>query len=389
MENKKKSILFVNFGLGIGGIEKCLVNLLNALPEDAYDIDVLLMNAQYDMKPQVKDHVNFLDEFSYVVLDIRTILREMRNRGGYFRHMDKLLRYGIYRVADKLHMKPWRVHRRLPKHYDIAVAYSQNGEVPYYVMDCVQAERKILWYHNSLYEKIGKEKIRDQHYYPRFDYIVPVSGDCKSELKKQLELPEKKLVVLKNLCNEEDILKKSGLFQLPWEDGIHIVTVGRLTEDKGPEYALEALRILRQKGWKVTWHWVGDGDYAEIFQRHIVQLNLTDSFLLEGNQLNPYPYILRGDIYVQPSPDEAFSTTVTEAKVLCRPMVVTDVGGMRDQLTDEVTALIVPVSGDAIAEGLERLLINPELRKTLSNNLEGEDFSPAESLKQYKALVLR
>lgn len=389
MEKKRKSILFVVFGLGIGGIEKCLVNLVNALPKEQFDIDVLLMNAQYDMKPQVKEHVHFLDEFTYVVLDIRTILKEMRSRGGDIRHVGKLFRYGIYRVADKLDITPWRIHRRLPKHYDIAVAYSQNGEAPYYVMDRVEADRKVLWYHNSLYEKTGKERDRDQSYYPRFDYVVPVSRDCEKELKKKLPFPEGKLVVLKNLCNSGEILEKSGLFTLSWGEGTHIVTVGRLTEDKGPEFALEALRILRKKGWNVIWHWVGDGDYADSFREHVAQAGLEDAFILEGNQKNPYPFILRGDIYVQPSPDEAYSTTVTEAKVLCRPIVVTDVGGMRDQLTDGETAVIVPVSGEAIARGIEKLLEDPELGWAFSRNLEGEDYSPEESLKEYIKTVFR
>lgn len=389
MENKKKSILFVSFGLGIGGIEKCLVNLVNALAEEDYDIDVLLMNAQYDMKPQVKESVHFLDEFSYVVLDLHTTLKEIRSRDGYVRHMGKLFRYVAYRIADKLNITPWRIHSKLPKHYDIAVAYSQNGEAPYYVMDRVQADRKVLWYHNSLYEKTGKERDRDQSYYPRFDYIVPVSRDCKTELEKKLAFPSGKLVVLRNLCNSDEILEKSVFFKPSWGEGIHIVTVGRLTEDKGPEFALEALRILRQKGWNVIWHWVGDGDYGDVFLKHVVQFGLENFFLLEGNQNNPYPYILRGDIYVQPSPDEAYSTTVTEAKVLCRPIVVTDVGGMRDQLTDGETALIVPVSGNAIAEALERLLVDSELGKTFSRNLEGEDYSPEKSLREYKETVLR
>ena len=42
----KKSLLFVCYGLGIGGIEKCLVNLINALPEACYDVDLLVMNPE-------------------------------------------------------------------------------------------------------------------------------------------------------------------------------------------------------------------------------------------------------------------------------------------------------------------------------------------------------
>ena len=64
--DKKKSLLFVCYGLGIGGIEKCLVNLINALPEARYDVDLLVMNPEYAMMPQIRRNVTFLDAFQYL-----------------------------------------------------------------------------------------------------------------------------------------------------------------------------------------------------------------------------------------------------------------------------------------------------------------------------------
>ena len=61
------------------------------------------------------------------------------------------------------------------------------------------------------------------------------------------------------------------------------------------------------------------------------------------------------DIYVQPSYYEAYSTTVTEAKILKRPIIATDVGGMRDQICDGTNGMLVKIDAVEIAKAIERL----------------------------------
>ena len=76
----KKKILFSCYGLGIGGIEKCLVNLINALPADRYDVDLLLMNPEYDFRDQLRRPVRFLPMFDYVA-NVHETLPEIQKRG--------------------------------------------------------------------------------------------------------------------------------------------------------------------------------------------------------------------------------------------------------------------------------------------------------------------
>lgn len=382
---KKKSILFVAFGLGIGGIEKCLVNLVNALPEEKYDIDVLLMNAQYDLKPQIKESVHFLDEFTYIVLDIRTILNEMRCRGEYIKHLGKLFRYAVYRIADKLGFTPWRIHGRLPKHYDIAVAYSQNGEAPYYVMDRVQADRKVLWYHNGAYEKIGKAYALDQKYYTQYDYVVGVSDFCKQLLCEKFSFRDGQLVVLQNICDVPGILRSSMEFkpQSFSGDSFHIVTVGRMAMEKGVDLALEACRILCDEGKNICWHWIGNGDLLHAIQSQIAELGLEGRFVPEGNQTNPYPYIANCDLYVQTSRYESYSMTTMEAKILHKPIVITGVGGMKKLIRSGENGLITEPDARAIADAVGTLIENNVLRMSFTDNLKQEDYSADAFLEEY------
>lgn len=367
---KKKQILFVCYGLGIGGIEKCLVNLLNALPEDAFAVDVMLMSPQDAMKPQIRRKVTFYKEFDYILYS-GGAFGEIQKRGGILKNMGKLPSYVLFHFVDKRGGDGWKLYKKLSKHYDIAVAYSQNGYTPYYVIDKVVADRKVLWYHNGAYEFSSEEQKKHRKYFPQFDSIVAVSQDCAAVLREKIPYVQDKLLVLPNLCDSRAIREKAMEF-VPntFQKGKqHIVTVGRMTREKGALLALEACRMLRERNANICWHWVGDGEQAEEVRQMCRKYHLENRFLLEGNQSNPYPYLASADLYVQPSFYEAYSTTVTEAKVLCRPMVVTDVGGMRDQLTHGETALIVPVDGKAIADAAYQLLVDEHLRSRFSRAL--------------------
>lgn len=384
----KKKILFLCYGLGIGGIEKCLVNLVNALPADRYDVDILLMNPEYDFRDQIRRPVRFLEMFDYIA-NVQDTMPEIRRRGGILRNPGLTLRWCLFRLELKFGRKPWRWFRPLPERYDVAVAYSQNDLSPYYVMDKVQADRKVFWYHNGAYEKEGKRYLRDQKYYTSFDRVVAVSTDCAAMLREKFQFRDGQLTILRNICDADTIRARAGAF-VPvsfWEGQFHIVTVGRMTAEKGALLAVEACRMLREWGYEICWHWVGEGNQRDAVRAAVAKNGLEQSFILEGNQENPYPYIQNAHIYVQPSYYEAYSTTVTEAKVLCRPIVATDVGGMRDQLTHGENGLIVPIDAQALANAVRTLLDSETMRADFAEALGNEDYSSAHAIQEYERTV--
>lgn len=383
-----KKILFCVHGLGIGGIEKCLVNLINALPVERYDVDILLMNPEYDFRDQLRRPVRLFPMFDYVA-NVHDTIPEVRRRGGFLKNPGLALRWVLFRLELKFGRKPWRWFRSLPEHYDVAIAYSQNDLSAYYVIDKVRADRKVFWYHNGAYERSGWQYERDRRYYPKFDYAAAVSIDCANVLRERFDFAPGRLIVLRNICDAETIRARAEAF-IPdsfHDSPHHIVTVGRMTAEKGAPLAVEACRMLRDRSFDICWHWVGDGNQSDAIRRTIAEYGLEDRFILEGNQENPYPYIKNADIYVQPSHYEAYSTTVTEARVLGIPIVTTDVGGMRDQLTDEENGLIVPVDAAAITEAVKQLLTDGELRDSFTKRLQSEDFSAEKALEAYEKTV--
>lgn len=382
-----KKVLFVCYGLGIGGIEKCLVNLINAMPVN-YDIDVLLMNPQHAFKNQIRRPVNFLNTFDYV-LNIEDTLSEVKARAGLVNKLSMLFSYCVFRFRIKFRKDAWVGFKPLPDKYDVAIAYSHHDFSPYYVIDKVDADKRVMWYHNGAYEHEGARYERDKKYYSLFDQVVAVSTDCAKMLSEKFNFKEDQLIVLRNLCDADSIRRKAMEYEPESfsSKGIHVVTVGRMTPEKGADLAITACRKLYQNGRNIYWHWVGDGNQADNIRKKISEYGLEGRFLLEGNQDNPYPFIRRGDIYVQPSYYEAYSTTITEAKVLCKPIVATDVGGMRDQLTDGVNGLIVPIEARAIAKAVEVLYIDNLLRDSFKKSLFDEDYSVDYTLKDYEKTI--
>ena len=356
----KKTILFVSYGLGIGGIEKCLVNLLNRIPLDKYSVDVLLMNPEYDLKSQIKPGVNFLNTFDYVMNTTDTI-PYIKNNGGYLRNLGMLIRYIIFRILNKYFRNNWVVFKPIKKNYDYAIAYSHDKLTTCYVVDRICANNKYLFYHNGEYDKSKGGFSFDKKYYSLFNKIIAVSNDCKLILQDTFHFDEKKIIVLHNFCDIDNIIKLSTEY-IPESfnyEGIHIVTVGRMTKEKGADIAVNALKKLLEDGYNIFWHWVGDGNQLSNITNLVNDLGIKDKFIFEGNQINPYPFIKCADIYVQPSYYEAYSTTITEAKVLIKAIVTTDVGGMREQLVNNVNASIVPIDSNEIYKSIKHLIDNP------------------------------
>ena len=384
-----KKLLFVCYGLGIGGIEKCLVNLINVLPEDRFDIDVLLMNPEYDSKSQIKRNVHYLDSYKYVMNTTDT-MQEIKERGGVVQNLSKFIVYCVFRGIVKLRLSgAWKTFCPLEKEYDIAIAYSQNDYSPYYVIDKVKAARKVLWYHNGAYEKTVKAYEWDKKYYLQFDYIVAVSTDCAKVLNEKFYFESGKLIVLQNICDIERIVNQAEYFfpESYNNDKLHIATVGRLTREKGADLAVDVCKRLVDEGYLINWHWIGDGNQRETMEKLIAENDLQGVFLLEGNQSNPYPFMKNCDIYVQPSYYEAYSTTITEARVLRKPIVTTDVGGMRDQIKDGVNGFIAAVDPDMLAERIRLLIEDKEKRQAFSDKLSENRIDNQNALMEYEQTV--
>ncbi len=119
-----------------------------------------------------------------------------------------------------------------------------------------------------------------------------------------------------------------------------LVTVGRLVPEKGLENAITVCNMLIEHNYDVKWYIIGDGVEKENLKKKIIEYDLQDKFILLGAQKNPYKWMKNCDIYVQTSKIEGFGITVYEAKMLAKPIVVSEIPAFQEQILNGVNGYL-------------------------------------------------
>ncbi len=390
-----KRILFVIPTMRTGGAEKSLVTLLKAIGSGKYEIDLLLFEAGGPLQDEVPEWVNVREadlSTRAMTLEMRYYLKSLlknRKLSAAFSRVYITLRSYISR---KLNRKPYFSWGEISKHieplkghYDVAIGYLE-GFTDFYVIDKVDATHKIGWIHTDMSKRIFTNQEKDL--YSKFDHIGTMSEICLNAFIKKVPECRDRISVIENIVIPEEIRKKADLDPIDdWNsDLIHLVSVGRLSHEKGCDLAVDACKILVEQGFNICWHWCGDGIMRNELEQKIKKLNLTDSFILEGMQSNPYRYMKRADVIVQPSRYEGKSIVLDEAKILGKPIVVTGYPSVYDQVVDRKTGYIVPITSIGIANGIRELINNKTLRDHLSElcrNSKNESLKALDKVYQF------
>jgi glycosyltransferase involved in cell wall biosynthesis len=368
--------------LGSGGAEKALINLLDMMDYNRYQVDLLLFEHKGLYLSQLNENVNLLPlipEFEKV--------RRAKNYCKWAIMHGRFISAGkrvYYLMQEKKGLNTnrecWNLYLKrfltpLPKEYDVAVGYLQ-GLSNWYVADKVKAKVKYGWIHTD-YKKSNYDKTFDLPFFENFQHIVSISEECTDSLRKAFPTLSKRCLTLLNLMSPEIIRKRANYPNESFPDDhnvLRLLTIGRLLPVKGIDMAIKACSLLKKKNYSFLWYIIGDGDLKGTYIKMIEEYDVKDCFILLGEKENPYPYIKQADIYVQPSYYEGKSIAIDEAKILCKPIVVTAFPSIHDQIRQEKTGVIIPIDAESIAFGIERLIKDEALRKQLSDNLNKEEY---------------
>nr|WP_223879948.1 glycosyltransferase [Paenibacillus spiritus] len=377
----KKKMLIASYDMEIGGVERSLAALLEHLDYERFDVDLMLYRHQGELMDLIPDRVNLLKEdpaYATFRHSVKDILRSgrfriaggrllARFRGEYVRRRTGITEPGYYQMQLMWkHTLPYLPS--LNKRYDIAVSYLWPHD---FVAEKVEADLKLAWIHTD-YSTIFTDRGLDYERWSRFDRIVAVSEACRDAFLVRYPELASRVGVMENLCSPDSI-RKLAAEPVPnpvREDaGFKLVTVGRLSSAKGIDLAVEALRLLRSRGYDdIRWYVVGYGGEEPAIRGLVEQHGLADSFFLLGKQVNPYPYMAACDLYVQPSRYEGKAVAITEAQILGKPVLITRYPTAASQIRNEEDGLIVELSPEGVAEGIERLYRDALLRNRLAEN---------------------
>lgn len=385
----KKNILISVYDLEIGGIERSLINMLESFNYDKYDVDLLIYHHSGEFLKLIPDSVNVISEVGeysvfrkpiaqcfiegyYLTSLIRLICKPLAKIKAGFLKLEEGSGYIQMQLAIKYGS---RFLPKFKKYYDVAISFAWPHDI---LAEIVNADKKIAWIHTD-YSKLEIDHKQDLRVWGKFDYIASVSEDCTRSFLSVYPSLESKVIEIENITSPEFIkhmaeeTKEKNIFD---KDAFNIVSVGRLSYVKGFDMAVEALRKLHDKGYTdINWFIVGYGGFEKELTELIKKNNLEDSFKLLGKKTNPYPYIKASDLYVQPSRYEGKAVTVTEAKILAKPIIITHYPTANSQIIDGTEGLICELNAEGMAATIEKLYHNHELRMNLSTSLRGLDFS--------------
>lgn len=376
-----KKILFVVNTLGRAGAELSLLSLLRKLNGKGYELSLYVLMNQGEMIKEVPSYVRIKNTgfSSQSVLSragryglIKAVLKAFFRNGGYVRKLRTMVKNLIHMLrigriqTDKL---LWRVAadgaERFPEHYDLAIAWLEGGS-SYYVADWVNAKKKAAFIHID-YKKAGYTREMDGNCWKRFDRIFAVSDDARKKFLDVYPELKNKTAVFPNIVDQEYIrlrAKEKGGFTDPY-DGARILTVGRLTYQKGYDIAVEAMQILKSSGYYARWYVLGEGDQREKLEKKIAMLGLEDDFVLLGAVENPYPYYAQADLYVHAVRYEGQGIAVWEAQTLGCAVIVSDYCGSRGQIMDGKYGISCRLTPEGIAESIRFLLDDRKKREEL------------------------
>lgn len=365
-----KKILIAIDGLGGGGAEKVLINILKYLDKDKYQITLLLLFNEGIYLKEVPKHIK-----------IKPLFQIKSN----------LLRRIIYKVFKLLSAK--RIYKTFIKEdFDIEIAFLEGSTTKLVSGSTNPHSKKIAWVHTDLFNfhrtKYYYRSIKEeQTQYKKFNNIVFVSNDAKKGFEKLLNI-HKNLKTIYNPIDVNEIRQKAQRDKVHY-DQLTICSVGRLVKPKGFERLIRVHSMLLKKGIKHQLLLVGEGEERKSLEHLCHQLDVTSSVTLLGFQTNPYKYIQASDIYVSSSRAEGLPLVVAEALILGKPVISTRCSGPVELLDNGKYGLVVENSEEGLFEGLKLLLTNEKQRKKyeLLSAQRESFFNIKEIMRQIEALL--
>lgn len=333
-------ILFMIPNLGQGGAEKVLVNLVNNMDRDRFDVTIKTLFDVGINKRFLKENIKYDYCFK-----------------NTFRANSQIL---------KLFSPEYLYKKFVKEKYDIVVSYLE-GPTARIISGCNDPSiKKICWIHVEQHNKeTASYSFRNyqeaKKCYSRFDRIICVSNTVKEDFQNIFQL-DNKFDVLYNVNETTDIIKKGkekiGNI-LVNKNQINICGVGRLTEIKCFDRLIRIHEKLVRE-YDVHTYLLGDGKEKKKLIDYVEKHNLKDSFTFLGYQENPYKYISKMDLFVCCSTAEGFNTATTEALILGVPVITTLVSGMEEMLGKNKYGIITENNEEKLYEEIKLLLNDKE-----------------------------
>lgn len=358
-----KKILIRIGSLRHGGAEKVLATFLKNLPEDKYDIDLLLNLYSGKYLAEIPSWVNILYLNKGEMITTNR-LQDLPLKA--FRVMYQWILRKFPKLLYKFILKD--------KPYDIEFA-AIHGFRDEILNSPLKSSKKIVWIHNDLrkteFHNYTDDEIRK---FFGFDKIMLISEHIQQDFESLAKTPNErnKIVRIYNPLDTEEIISKASLppHQEIEKTAPLFLSVGTVFPQKGFDRLLRAHKKLLDEGLKHQILILGDGYDFENIKNLKNELGVAHSVTMLGFTDNPYPYFNIADYYILSSRYEGYPTVLFEAITLKKNIIATDVSGVSEMLLNGKLGLITENSEEGIYLGMKKALTEPQSFTTYQQELK-------------------
>lgn len=400
--------------LEIGGAERSLIGLLNALDYSKYEVDLFVYNHRGEFMNLIPKQVNILPEIgSYAAIEkpIVDTLKEGHVGVAMARLLAKL-KYKIYKrkyhpkegsevfqyVADCVTpILPSLISYGL---YDIAISFLTPHNV---VRDKVMAKKKLAWIHTD-YSTIDINVKKELPVWASYDRIFAVSEGVKETFVKVFPSLSNKVDTFENILSESFIREQAKIdiehIELEFKDKsieyntphsitptFNLLSVGRFAYAKNFDNVPFICRKIIDNGLKIKWYLIGYGGDEALIREKIAEAGVEDICIILGKKENPYPYMSASDVYIQPSRFEGKAVTVREAQILCKPVIIANYKTAASQVKNGVDGVIVPQDNSKMADSITAFLLDKPKQQKIVKYLQSHHYGNEEEVKKLDSLT--
>ncbi len=371
-------ILYVIDSMNRGGAETQLLKTLARLSLDRFEAFIVLTRepgafyAQLAALPIVQDIT--------VLYDAGCLeLQSHQSRSSILSLAQKAFRLaGIIKSV-----KPAIVHSWLWYSNFLCGLVRQFSLIPSGMYPLIVSQR------GDYYARYGRSRLwlTKKIIYRHADVLLTNSDSIRDNL--QHRYPSKRILAIRNLLDLPDIAPRSTSDVPP---GSHIVSVGRLTAEKGHQYLIEALHLLNTKFNRqdFTATILGDGALQAELTQLVNSYDLSDRIQMPGFCNDIFPMLSTAHLFVLPSLHESSPNALIEAMGFGLPCIASSVGGVLDLIDHRDNGLLIPPrASGALAEAINDILTNQELAVYLGRNARRrieEMFDSDRSIQQLEAV---
>lgn len=390
----KKKILFYTSGVGLGGVEKVVLEVLKEIDKSKFDIKLALQYENENLfENEISEEVNYKYMLPQKIIDKSLYYRERKKNIFYKMLYSFMLSYEKYIIKKN--------YLEFSKDREIVIDFKSGDFLKLINLENGVDKKRVCWLHGEITKLNKYEKRKDflRENLNKCDKVVCICEDMKNGIIKEIPELKEKLEVIYNPFDIEKIKIKSNdyseikAYEKKLLEDNYIIMVSRLElKMKDFNILIKAFKIVNQKRKDIKLYLLGEGPDREKIENMIKDEDLQEYIKLLGVKRNPYPWIKNSKLLVHSSRYEGLPTVLIEALILNKIIVSSDCPtGPREILDNGKYGSLVEVGDyDSMAqEILELLQENSKKKEKYLSNIDKsiERFDKKNIIKQIERVL--